>query len=229
MTAAGLDHVSDGRFVLGLGASGPQVVEGFHGVPYKQPLGRTREVVEICRRVWRREALDFHGDHFDVPLRPEDGGSGLGKPLKLINQRVRDRIPIRPGRARPQERRPRRRGRRGLGADLLPPRGRRRGLRRGARGGQCPPPGRHGPAAGRRRHPWSGVRGPDEIAAPRSAPAAAHRPVRRGHGRARQELLPRPRPPGSASARRPTPSRTSSSAVGRPRPSPPCPTRCCTA
>ena len=69
MTAAGLDHVSDGRFVLGLGASGPQVVEGFHGVPYKQPLGRTREVVDICRRVWRREALDFHGDHFDVPLR----------------------------------------------------------------------------------------------------------------------------------------------------------------
>lgn len=94
MTAAGLDHVSDGRFVLGLGASGPQVVEGFHGVPYKQPLGRTREVVEICRRVWRREALDFHGDHFDVPLRTEDGGSGLGKPLKLINHPVRDRIPI---------------------------------------------------------------------------------------------------------------------------------------
>ena len=55
MTAAGLDHVSDGRFTLGLGASGPQVVEGFHGVPYTAPLARTREVVETCRRVWREE------------------------------------------------------------------------------------------------------------------------------------------------------------------------------
>ena len=55
MTAAGLDYVSGGRFSLGLGASGPQVIEGFHGVPYDAPLGRTREIVEICRQVWRRE------------------------------------------------------------------------------------------------------------------------------------------------------------------------------
>lgn len=94
MTAAGLDYVSGGRFTLGLGASGPQVVEGFHGVRYDAPLGRTREVIEICRQVWRREPLEFRGRHYSVPLTAEDGGSGLGKPLKLINRPVRSEIPI---------------------------------------------------------------------------------------------------------------------------------------
>ncbi|GAB3071888.1 LLM class F420-dependent oxidoreductase [Nocardioides zeae] len=94
MTAAGLDYVSGGRFVLGIGASGPQVVEGFHGVPFDAPLGRTREVVDICRQVWRREKVDFHGRFYDVPLTKEKGGSGLGKPLKLINHPVRSEIPI---------------------------------------------------------------------------------------------------------------------------------------
>src|SRR5215207_1411774 len=94
MTAAGLDYVSDGRFTLGLGASGPQVIEGFHGVPYTAPLGRTREVVDICRQVWRREKVQYAGKHFTLPLDAEHGGSGLGKPLKLINHPVRDRIPI---------------------------------------------------------------------------------------------------------------------------------------
>ncbi len=93
MTAAGLDYVSDGRFTLGLGASGPQVVEGFHGVPYTAPLGRTREVIEICRQVWRRERLTYEGRHYTVPL-PAGQGTGLGKPLKLINHPVRDRIPV---------------------------------------------------------------------------------------------------------------------------------------
>ncbi|WP_245154930.1 LLM class F420-dependent oxidoreductase [Nocardioides sp. 1609] len=93
MTAAGLDHVSNGRFTLGLGASGPQVVEGFHGVAYHQPLVRTREVVEVCRKVWRREVLRHEGRHFTIPL-PEGEGTGLGKPLRLINHPVRDRIPI---------------------------------------------------------------------------------------------------------------------------------------
>jgi len=93
MTAAGLDYVSDGRFVLGIGASGPQVVEGFHGVPYTAPLGRTREVVEICRKVWRRERLVHEGRYYTLPL-PPDQGTGLGKPLKLINHPVRERIPI---------------------------------------------------------------------------------------------------------------------------------------
>ncbi|MGH3514908.1 MAG: LLM class F420-dependent oxidoreductase [Pseudonocardiaceae bacterium] len=93
MTAAGLDYVSGGRFSLGIGASGPQVIEGFHGVPYTAPLGRTRELVEICRQVWRRERLDHQGRHYQIPL-PADRGTGLGKPLKLINRPVRERIPI---------------------------------------------------------------------------------------------------------------------------------------
>ncbi|HJQ05446.1 MAG TPA: LLM class F420-dependent oxidoreductase [Nocardioides sp.] len=94
MTAAGLDHVSNGRFTLGLGASGPQVVEGFHGVKYDAPIGRTREVVEICRSVWKREVLDHAGKYYKAPLTKEDGGTGLGKPLKLINHPVRSDIPI---------------------------------------------------------------------------------------------------------------------------------------
>ncbi|MCX8564302.1 LLM class F420-dependent oxidoreductase [Mycolicibacterium mucogenicum] len=93
MTAAGLDYVSDGRYILGLGASGPQVIEGFHGVPYDSPIGRTREVVEICRKVWRRERLAFQGKHYTIPL-PEGQGTGLGKSLKLINHPVRERIPV---------------------------------------------------------------------------------------------------------------------------------------
>ena len=93
MTAAGLDYVSDGRFTLGLGASGPQVIEGFHGVPYDAPIGRTREVIDICRQVWRREYLNYQGKHYTIPL-PADQGTGLGKSLKLINQPVRERIPI---------------------------------------------------------------------------------------------------------------------------------------
>jgi F420-dependent oxidoreductase-like protein len=93
MTAAGLDYVSDGRFVLGLGASGPQVIEGWHGVPYHAPIGRTREIIEICRTVWRRERLSYQGKYYKLPL-PAEEGTGLGKPLKLINHPVRERIPI---------------------------------------------------------------------------------------------------------------------------------------
>lgn len=93
MSAAGVDYVSDGRFRLGIGTSGPQVVEGFHGVPFDAPMGRTREVVEICRQVWRRERLNYDGRYYQLPL-PADRGTGLGKPLKLINHPVRERIPI---------------------------------------------------------------------------------------------------------------------------------------
>ena len=91
MTAAGLDFVSGGRFTLGLGTSGPQVIEGWHGVAYDGPIGRTRELIEICRMVWRRERLDYKGRYYRLPL---EGGTGLGKPLKLINHPVRERIPI---------------------------------------------------------------------------------------------------------------------------------------
>jgi F420-dependent oxidoreductase-like protein len=92
-TAAGLDAVSGGRFVLGLGASGPQVIEGWHGVPYDRPLQRTRELIDICRIVWKRERLSYDGKVYKLPL-PEDQGTGLGKPLKLINHPVREDIPI---------------------------------------------------------------------------------------------------------------------------------------
>jgi F420-dependent oxidoreductase-like protein len=94
MTAAGIDGLSDGRFHLGLGASGPQVIEGFHGVPYTNPLGRTREIIEICRDVWKREAPLVHdGKNFTIPLSPEKG-TGLGKALKIITHPIRSSIPI---------------------------------------------------------------------------------------------------------------------------------------
>src|SRR3954454_24998897 len=94
MTAAGIDALSNGRCVLGLGASGPQVIEGFHGVPYDKPLARTREIVSICRKVWAREApLTNDGPMYPIPV-PEGQGTGLGKALKIIGRPVRSRIPI---------------------------------------------------------------------------------------------------------------------------------------
>jgi F420-dependent oxidoreductase-like protein len=94
MTAAGVDAMSNGRCVLGLGASGPQVIEGFHGVPYDKPLARTREIVSVCRKVWKREEpLTNDGPLYPIPL-PAERGTGLGKPLKIIGRPVRDRIPI---------------------------------------------------------------------------------------------------------------------------------------
>jgi F420-dependent oxidoreductase-like protein len=93
MSAAGLDYVSGGRIILGLGASGPQVVEGFHGVAYEKPMQRIKETIEVCRATWRREVIDYHGKTIDIPL-PKGQGTGLGKPLKLINHPVRDRIPL---------------------------------------------------------------------------------------------------------------------------------------
>jgi len=93
MTAAGIDYLSDGRCMLGLGASGPQVIEGFHGVPYTAPVARIREIIEICRMVWRREPVRHAGAHYQIPL-PQNQGTGLGKPLKLINHPVREDIPI---------------------------------------------------------------------------------------------------------------------------------------
>jgi hypothetical protein len=75
MTAATIDLLTGGRMLLGIGASGPQVVEGWHGVPYGKPVTRAREYVEILRKVWKRdEPLQFHGEHYDIPIA---GGSGL--------------------------------------------------------------------------------------------------------------------------------------------------------
>jgi F420-dependent oxidoreductase-like protein len=92
MTAATLDLLTGGRMLLGIGASGPQVVEGWHGVPYGKPVTRAREYVEIVRKILKRERpLEHHGEHYDIPTR---SGSGLGKPLKLIIHPLRPSIPI---------------------------------------------------------------------------------------------------------------------------------------
>jgi F420-dependent oxidoreductase-like protein len=92
MTAATIDHLSGGRLILGLGVSGPQVVEGWYGQPFPKPLARTREYVEILRAIWRREEpVRSEGPHYPLP---HPGGSGLGKPLKLITRPLRPTIPI---------------------------------------------------------------------------------------------------------------------------------------
>jgi F420-dependent oxidoreductase-like protein len=91
-TAAGLDNVSQGRAIIGLGASGPQVIEGFHGVAYDKPIGRTKEIIDLIRRGLRRETL-VHDGIFTLPL-PEGQGTGLGKPLKLMTRPERPSIPL---------------------------------------------------------------------------------------------------------------------------------------
>src|SRR5690349_3429366 len=94
MTAMTLDALSGGRMLLGLGLSGPQVVEGWHGEPYGKPLGKTREYVEIMREILRREKpLEHHGEHYDIPY-SGPGATGLGKPLKMITHPRRPEVPI---------------------------------------------------------------------------------------------------------------------------------------
>jgi F420-dependent oxidoreductase-like protein len=92
MTAMTIDHLSGGRLILGLGVSGPQVVEGWYGQPFPKPMARTREFVTLLRQMLRREGpVTFAGEHYQLPHK---GGTGLGKPLKLINAPLRDHIPI---------------------------------------------------------------------------------------------------------------------------------------
>jgi F420-dependent oxidoreductase-like protein len=92
MTAATLDTLSGGRFRLGLGVSGPQVSEGWHGVPFSRPVARTREYVEIVRAALAREGpLEYQGSEFKLPA---EGGTGLGKPLKMIIHPPRPDIPV---------------------------------------------------------------------------------------------------------------------------------------
>ena len=94
MTAMTIDELSNGRFILGLGVSGPQVVEGWHGVPYGKPLQVTREYVEIVRRILaRREPVEFSGERYQLPYRGPDA-TGLGKPLKLISNPHNADLPI---------------------------------------------------------------------------------------------------------------------------------------
>lgn len=90
--AATIDRISGGRMILGLGLSGPQVSEGWYGVPFVSPLGRTREYVEVVRLALSRRPVDYHGTHWDLPL--TEGGTGLGKPLSLLGRAVQDHIPV---------------------------------------------------------------------------------------------------------------------------------------
>ena len=121
-TAAGLDNVSGGRAILGLGASGPQVIEGFHGVPYSKPLARTAEVIDIVRRGLKREKLENDG-LIKLPLTKEDGAvTGLGKALKILTHPERDTIPIYIASLGAEVRRADRRDRRRLDPDAVPPR-----------------------------------------------------------------------------------------------------------
>ncbi|HVP30003.1 MAG TPA: LLM class F420-dependent oxidoreductase [Myxococcota bacterium] len=92
MTAATIDHLSNGRLILGIGVSGPQVVEGWYGQPFPKPLARTREFVALLRKMLeRKEPVTFRGEHYQLPL---DGGTHLGKPLKLIVHPLRSHVPI---------------------------------------------------------------------------------------------------------------------------------------
>ncbi len=94
MAAMTLDHLSDGRLILGLGVSGPQVVEGWYGQPFAKPLARTREYIGILRSIWAREGLVTNeGPHYPLPL-PDGAGTGLGKPLKSSIRPLRADIPI---------------------------------------------------------------------------------------------------------------------------------------
>jgi len=92
-TAAGLDNVSGGRAILGLGASGPQVIEGWHGMAYSKPIGRTKEVIDVVRSALRREVVEYAGSSITLPL-PPDQGTGLGKPLKMLTRPERADVPI---------------------------------------------------------------------------------------------------------------------------------------
>ncbi len=92
-TAAGLDNVSQGRAILGLGASGPQVIEGWHGLAYDKPLTRTREAIDIIRAAVRRDTVSYDGKVFHLPL-PQGEGTGLGKPLKMLTKPERRAVPI---------------------------------------------------------------------------------------------------------------------------------------
>jgi len=92
MAALTLDHLSKGRMILGLGVSGPQVVEGWYGQPFTRPLERTREWIQIFRQVIaREEPVEFHGEQYQLPCAT---GMGLGKPLKSITHPLRKRIPV---------------------------------------------------------------------------------------------------------------------------------------
>ena len=206
MTAAGLDYVSGGRFTLGIGASGPQVIEGWHGVPYDAPVGRSRELIEICRMVWRRERLSLPGQALPDPAAA--GRRHRARQAAQADQPPGARAyPDRARRRRAEERRARRRAGRGLAAVLLFPGEGGRGLGRPGRRG----PGQAGsvPGPARRDRPGAGDDRRRRGQLPRPGPPVL-RPVHRRHGGARPQLLqhagpaPRLRSRGDRGSRTPT-------------------------
>ena len=200
MTVATLDQLSGGRVLLGLGTSGPQVVEGWHGVPWGKPLGRTREYVEIVRAALRRETVEHHGAALRHPLLRR-GRDRARQAAEADPEAAAPRRADLPRRDRTEERRPRGRDRGRLAADLLLPVPLPRDPRPVARGRVRGLPDRADvPRARRRRRP----------AVPRHAEADA-RPLHRRHGRARQELLQLARRSATASRRPRRRSRSSTS------------------
>jgi F420-dependent oxidoreductase-like protein len=93
VSAASLDEMSGGRFILGLGSSGAQVIEGFHGIPFTKPLSRIVDVIAVCRLVWAREKVVYSGAAITIPL-PPDQGLGKGKALRVIGHPLRADIPV---------------------------------------------------------------------------------------------------------------------------------------
>ena len=206
MTAATLDTLSGGRFRLGLGVSGPQVSEGWHGVRFDKPLARTREYVEIVRHgAAPARRCAYEGEHCTLPL-PD----GPGKALRLTVHPARERHPDLPRRGRPEEPRAGRRDRRRLAGHLLRARARRRATLGHDRGPAGRRPGQTlagfdvvptVPVVDRRRR----------CEACADAGPRLRRAVRRRHGQPRAELLQPARPSGWATRTRPPRSRTSTS------------------
>ena len=211
MTAATLDLMSGGRFILGLGTSGPQVVEGWHGQPWGKPLGKTREYVEIVRTALRREVVEHQGEHYRIPY-DGPGATGLGKPLKMMLRPLRADIPIYLAAIGPKNV--------ALAAEIAD--------------GWLPifvDPERFddafGPSIAGAREGFeiaatvSVLVGDDVECAPRR-PQAVPRALRRRHGREGQELLQRARCAATAGRPRPSGSRSSTSAGSSARRSPRC-------
>ena len=227
MTAAGLDYVSDGRFTLGLGASGPQVIEGFHGVQVRRPArAHPRDRRDLPPGVAPREGPVLQGKHYQIPL-PAEQGTGPRQAAEDHQPPGARPHPDRPRRDRAEERRADRRDRRGLAADLLRPRAGARGVGRVAGAGKA----KRDPALGDLQVYLQASLCITEDEATAQAmldgDAPVRRALRRRHGREGQELLQRRRPPLRLRGRRRRRSRTSTSTARRTRPPRRCPRSWC--
>ena len=154
-TAATIDALSDGRFTLGIGSSGAQVIEGWHGVPFEKPLGRTRDTIDICRKVWSGDKVVHDGPAVTLPL-PPDAGHRARQAAQVHEPGRPPRHPDRHRLDRPEQRRDDRRDRRRLAADPLRP----RPLRPGVGRRRCAP----GAPSGRRTWGRSSIFGDAQLA-----------------------------------------------------------------